>query len=189
MITICKLFNISLVKNGTHLHQGAKVLLPACLLSAVCFAVVNSTKDLAALKMPLSILHCQKNYLSCSKQTHHQKAQTLTVCIAGITSFVSPNINWGKASELYLPSTSAASYGMYFCKVEVSTPHKEDWWIEVPQSLRAVVLHCVDAVRSASVASATLVWFWSGASPANEQIPTLARTLETWKPNQEAGLC
>lgn len=90
MITICKLFNISLVKNGTHLHQGAKVLLPACLLSAVCFAVVNSTKDLAALKMPLSILHCQKNYLSCSKQTHHQKAQTLTVCIAGITSLLVP---------------------------------------------------------------------------------------------------
>lgn len=63
MVTICKLFNISLVKNGTHFHQGAKVLLPACLLSAVCFAVVNSTKDLAALKMPLSILHPQKNYL------------------------------------------------------------------------------------------------------------------------------
>lgn len=71
MVTICKLFNISLVRNGTHLHQGARVLLPACLLSAVCFAVVNSTKDLAALKMPLSILHPQKNYLSCSKIPHH----------------------------------------------------------------------------------------------------------------------
>lgn len=57
---------------------------------------------------------------------NHQKTQTLTVCMAGVTSFVSPNINWGKASELYLCSTSAASYGMYFYKVEVSTPHKED---------------------------------------------------------------
>lgn len=56
---------------GLNLHQGTKVLLPACLLSAVCFAVVNSTKDLAALKMPLSILHPQKNYLICSKKPHH----------------------------------------------------------------------------------------------------------------------
>lgn len=128
MLTIRKLFNISLVKNGTHLHQGATVLLPACLLSAVCFAVVSSTKDLAALKMPLSILHPQKNYLSCSKNptTHLPKTQTLTVCMAGITSFVGPSINWDRASELYLPSTSAANYGMYFYKVAVSTPHKED---------------------------------------------------------------
>lgn len=129
MVTICKLFNISLVKNVTRLHQGVTVLLPACLLSAVCFAAVNSAKDLAALKMPLSILHSQKNYLSCSKPpppTQPPKTQTLTVCMAGITYFVSPNINWGKASELYVPSTSAASYRMYFYKVEVSTPHKED---------------------------------------------------------------
>lgn len=64
----------------------------------------------------------------------HQKPQTLTVCIAGITSLVSPNMNWGKTSELYLPSTSAASYRMYFYEVGVSTPHKEDWWTEVSQS-------------------------------------------------------
>lgn len=112
MVNICKLFNISLVKNGTHLHQGAKVLLPACLLSAVCFAVVNSTKDLAAFNMPLSILHPQKNDLISSKNptTPPPKNPNPYSCIAGITSFVSPNINWGKASELYLLSTSAVSY-------------------------------------------------------------------------------
>lgn len=182
MVTICKLLNISLVKNGTHLHQGAKVLLPACLLSPVCFAVVSSTKDMTALKMPLSILHSQKNYLSCSKAPPHpttKKPKPLQFAWLVSHLLLVPILTGGKASELYLSSTSAASYGMYFYKVEVSTPHKEDWWIEVLQSLHMVVLHCVDAVHSARVASATLAWFWSGASPANEQIPTLARTLET----------
>lgn len=78
-------------------------------------------------------------------------------CVAGTTSFISPNINWGKASELCLPSTSAASYEMYFYKVEVSTPHKEDnEWKFLRVSLHMVVLRCVDAVHSAGVASATL---------------------------------
>lgn len=103
MVTICKLFKTSLAKNGTLLHQGAKIfLLPACLLSAVYFAVVNSTKDLAGLKMPLSILHPQKDYLICSKKTQNkppEKKKYPYSCIAGNTSCISPNINWGKASE------------------------------------------------------------------------------------------
>lgn len=83
MVTISKLFKTSLAKNGTLLHQGAKVfLLPACLLSAVYFAVVNSTKDLAGLKMPLSILRPQKDYLICSKRKRQNpqplKPQTFT---------------------------------------------------------------------------------------------------------------
>lgn len=104
MVTICKLFKTSLAKNGTLFHQEAKVfLLPACLLSAAYFAVVNSTKDLAGLKMPLSILHPQKDYLICSKKKKkkHPPKKTLYSCLAGITSCISPNINWGKVSECF----------------------------------------------------------------------------------------
>lgn len=80
----------------------------------------NASKYLASSEKLLKLLKKK------TPPPNHQKTQTLTVCIAGITSCVSPSINQGKASELYLPSTSAASYGMYFYKVEVSTPHKED---------------------------------------------------------------
>jgi len=79
MVTLCKLFKTSLAKNGTLPHRGAEVfLLPACLLSAVYITVVSSTKDLAGLKMPLSIVHPLKDYLTCSKKekkkpTNHQK--------------------------------------------------------------------------------------------------------------------
>lgn len=93
MVTICKLFKTSLAKNGTVLHQGAKVfLLPARLLSAVYFAVVDSTKDLVGLKMPPSILHPQKDYLICSEKKTTSK-KILYSCIAGMASCISPNIN------------------------------------------------------------------------------------------------
>lgn len=90
----------------------------------------NASKYLASSEKLLNLL--KKNPI-----TQPPKNPNPYSCIGGITSFVSPSINWGKASELYLPSTSAASYEMYFYKVEVSTSHKEDWCIEVPQSKSA----------------------------------------------------
>lgn len=66
MVTTYKLFKTSLAKNGTLLKQGAKIfLLPACLLSAVYLAVLSLEKNLAGLKMPLSILLPQEDYLVC----------------------------------------------------------------------------------------------------------------------------
>lgn len=108
---------------------------------AVCsvFCSCQFHKGFGSFENASKYLASSEKLLNLFKKTplpNHQKTQTFTVCIAGITSFVSPSINWGRASELCLPSTSAASYGMYFYKVGVSTPHKEDW-IEVPQSKSA----------------------------------------------------
>lgn len=143
MVTICKLFKTSLDKNGTLLHQGAKVFLsPACLLSAVYFAVVNSTKDLAGLKMPVSILHPQR--INLLKSTT-KKTPSPYSCVAGVSSCISPNINRSKASEYFGVFSSLLDLQPVqrctFIRYKLELHAKETEYRFFRASLHLVVLH------------------------------------------------